>query len=115
MFKSQLRLLKPYNGESFVSTNSWKDNQLRIGIRAQMSNECLVQFTNINSAAQAGQLVGRRVIWNSGKSKHIGKILNLQPYQPFWKTSFSDPFKQHLTHFSLQDLARASLLQNYES
>jgi large subunit ribosomal protein L35Ae len=47
----------------------------RIGIRTQKSRECLIQFTGVVSAAQAGQLVGRKVIWKGGNKKFIGKIV----------------------------------------
>jgi large subunit ribosomal protein L35Ae len=49
----------------------------RIGIRAQMSKECLIQFENVDSAALAGQLIGRKVIWKKGNSKHAGKVAGL--------------------------------------
>jgi large subunit ribosomal protein L35Ae len=47
----------------------------RIGIRTQMSNECLIQFTNVPSTAEAGQLIGRKVIWKGKKKQFIGKIV----------------------------------------
>jgi large subunit ribosomal protein L35Ae len=47
----------------------------RIGIRTQMSRECLIQFADSVSAAQAGQLVGQRVVWKGENKKHIGKIV----------------------------------------
>ncbi len=47
----------------------------RIGIRTQMSRECLIQFTDIVSAAQAGQLVGQKVVWKGENKKHTGKIV----------------------------------------
>ena len=40
-----------------------------------MSRECLVKFTNVVSAAQAGQLVGQKVVWKGENKKHIGKIV----------------------------------------
>jgi len=47
----------------------------RIGIRTQMSHECLIQFSNIASASQAGQLIGKKVVWK-GENKDIsGKIV----------------------------------------
>jgi large subunit ribosomal protein L35Ae len=49
----------------------------RTGPRSQMSRECLIQFANIDSSAQAGQFVGRRVMWKGEKSKLIGKIVGL--------------------------------------
>jgi large subunit ribosomal protein L35Ae len=47
----------------------------RIGIRTQMSRECLVQFADVVSAAQAGQLVGKKVVWKGENKKFIGKIV----------------------------------------
>ena len=47
----------------------------RIGIRTQMSHECLIQFADVASASQSGQLVGRKVVWK-GKNRNIsGKIV----------------------------------------
>ena len=47
----------------------------RIGIRTQMSRECLIQFTDVVSAAQAGQLMGQKVVWKGENKKFIGKIV----------------------------------------
>ena len=47
----------------------------RVGIRTQMSRECLIQFTNVVSAARAGQLIGRKVVWKGENKKLIGKIV----------------------------------------
>ena len=47
----------------------------RIGIRTQSSRECLIQFANVDSAAQAGRLLGQKVIWKNENKKHIGKIV----------------------------------------
>ena len=48
----------------------------RIGIRTQASRECLIQFTNTVSEAQAGQLVGKKVVWKSENKQHTGKIVD---------------------------------------
>jgi large subunit ribosomal protein L35Ae len=40
-----------------------------------MSRECLVQFTNVVTVAEAGQLIGQKVIWKGEKSQFIGKIV----------------------------------------
>jgi large subunit ribosomal protein L35Ae len=48
-----------------------------IGIRAQMSRECLIQFEKFSSVALAGQLIGRKVIWQKGNSRHGGKVVGL--------------------------------------
>ena len=49
----------------------------RIGIRTQMSKEILIQFPSADSAALAGRLVGRKVVWKSENSKFVGKIVGL--------------------------------------
>ena len=40
-----------------------------------MSSECLVQFTDIVSAAKAGKLIGQKVLWKGENKKLIGKIM----------------------------------------
>lgn len=40
-----------------------------------MSRECLFQFSNVVTAAEAGQLIGQKVIWKGEKSQFIGKIV----------------------------------------
>ena len=49
----------------------------RIGIRTQYSRECLIQFNGVDSAAQAGRLLGQKVVWKGEKRKLIGKIIGL--------------------------------------
>ena len=39
-----------------------------------MSRECIVQFTDVISAAKAGQFIGRKVVWKGENKKLIGKI-----------------------------------------
>ncbi len=46
----------------------------RTGIREQTSNECLIEFENVNSAGLASKLVGQKVSWTNGTTKLIGKI-----------------------------------------
>lgn len=48
----------------------------RIGIREQTSRECLIQFENMTSSAQAGQLLGKKVLWKSQTKKRTGKIID---------------------------------------
>lgn len=48
-----------------------------IGIRTQMSKECLIQFADADSVSEAGKLIGRKVIWKEGKNKMIGAIVCL--------------------------------------
>jgi len=47
----------------------------RIGIKTQNTSECLVQFTDVTAMAQAGQLIGQKVIWKNEKTRHPGKIV----------------------------------------
>lgn len=42
-----------------------------------MSKECLIQFENTDSVALAGQLIGRKVIWKKGNSRHAGRVVGL--------------------------------------
>ncbi len=49
----------------------------RIGIRTQMSRECLIQFIGVVSSSQAGQLIGKKVLWKSKNKEHAGKIVGL--------------------------------------
>ena len=46
----------------------------RIGIRTQSSRECLIKFTGVNSVAQAGPLMGQKVVWKGANKTHVGKI-----------------------------------------
>lgn len=46
----------------------------RTGIREQTSNECLIEFENVNSASLASKLVGQKVTWTNGTTTLIGKI-----------------------------------------
>ena len=47
----------------------------RTGPKSQTSRECLIEFANFNSASLVGKLVGQKVLWKSGKTKFIGKIM----------------------------------------
>ncbi len=49
----------------------------RIGIRTQRANECLIQVTDAKNIAEAGQLIGQRVIWKSENMRHAGRIVGL--------------------------------------
>jgi ribosomal protein L35AE/L33A len=41
-----------------------------------MSHGCLVQFTGIVSAAQAVQLLGKKVLWKGNNKENVGKIVD---------------------------------------
>ncbi len=62
----------------------------RIGIRTQQSKECLIEFNNVD-AATAGQLVGHKVVWSSGKNKFTGKIMGLHGRKGTVKVKFPRP------------------------
>jgi large subunit ribosomal protein L35Ae len=47
----------------------------RIGIRTQSSRECLIKFNGVNSTAQAGPLLGQKVVWKGANKTLIGKII----------------------------------------
>ena len=49
----------------------------RKGIRTQDPRECLIQYAEMASVAQAGQLMGRKVVWKSGNKTLVGKIVGL--------------------------------------
>ena len=47
----------------------------RIGIRTQASRECLLQFANTETQAQAGKFIGQKVLWKNEKSSLSGRIV----------------------------------------
>ena len=47
----------------------------RIGIRTQHSRECLIRFNGVDSVAQAGSLLGQKVVWKGEKKELVGKII----------------------------------------
>ena len=47
----------------------------RSGPKTQRPKECLLKFPNLRSAAEASQLIGRRVAWPIGDRKCLGKIV----------------------------------------
>jgi large subunit ribosomal protein L35Ae len=67
-----------YNGRLTVSILAQKIQgritNYRIGIKEQTSKECLIEFESITSASLASKIVGKKVIWNNGKTKLVGKI-----------------------------------------
>ena len=60
----------------------------RIGIRTQMSKECLIQFAQVDSVSLAGQLIGRKVVWKEGKNRFTGKIVGLHGKKGVVKAKF---------------------------
>jgi large subunit ribosomal protein L35Ae len=47
----------------------------RLGTKTQLSSECLIQFTDVFSPVQSGQLMGQKVLWKGEKKKHMGKVV----------------------------------------
>ena len=47
----------------------------RIGIRTQYSRQCQIKFNGIDSTAQAGFLMGQKVVWKGANKRIIGKIV----------------------------------------
>jgi large subunit ribosomal protein L35Ae len=47
----------------------------RIGIRTQSSRECLIQFVQVDSVAQAGKFIGQKVVWKGENKTFTGKIV----------------------------------------
>ena len=40
-----------------------------------MSNECLIQFTDVATVAKASNLIGQKIVWEGENKKLIGKIV----------------------------------------
>jgi large subunit ribosomal protein L35Ae len=49
----------------------------RVGPKTQRSRECIIQFSHVKSASEACRLVGRKVAWQKGKNRIVGKIVGL--------------------------------------
>ena len=49
----------------------------RTGPKTQTSREYLIQFAHTHSVSEAAGLVGRKVAWQKGNDKVIGKIVSL--------------------------------------
>lgn len=49
----------------------------RIGPKTQRSKECIIQFPHITSISEASRLIGRKVVWNNGQKKIVGKLVAL--------------------------------------
>jgi len=46
----------------------------RLGPKSQRPKECIVKFV-LAVDGKAGRLIGRRIVWKSGKKKILGKIV----------------------------------------
>lgn len=49
----------------------------KVGPKTQRSKECIIQFPHVKSVSEASRLIGRKVAWNNGETKIIGKIVDL--------------------------------------
>lgn len=49
----------------------------RIGPKTQKPKECIIHFPHANSVSEASRLIGRKVAWQRGKNKIIGKIVDV--------------------------------------
>ncbi len=47
----------------------------RIGIRTQMSKECLIEFVNLTAETPTENLIGQKVSWKNGTSELNGRIV----------------------------------------
>jgi ribosomal protein L35AE/L33A len=66
-----------------------KITNYRVGNKTQQPKECLIEFPNMG--LEAGQLIGKKVTWNSGKAKSIGKIVGLHGRNGMVKVKFRKP------------------------
>jgi large subunit ribosomal protein L35Ae len=63
----------------------------RIGIRTQSSREILIQIIgDTESVAQAGQLVGKKVVWKNRTCKLVGQIVGLHGKNGMLKAKFKN-------------------------
>ena len=60
----------------------------RIGTGTQFSRECLIQFAHVDSVAQAGHLIGQKVVWKGENKNLIGKIVGLHGKNGVVKVKF---------------------------
>jgi len=58
------------------------------GPRTQSPRECLICFSAIESAGEAGQLIGRKVAWPAGERRCIGKVVSLHGKRGLVKVRF---------------------------
>ncbi len=47
-----------------------------IGIRTQASKEYLIDFSRASPPAQIGRLIGRKLVWKTGKKTLFGKVIS---------------------------------------
>ena len=47
----------------------------RIGIKTQVTSECLIHFPQVNSVAETGKLIGKKVVWRGINKNLTGKIV----------------------------------------
>ena len=49
----------------------------RLGPKTQEPKECIIRFAHVASVSEAGRLIGRKVAYQCGKGRIIGKIVAL--------------------------------------
>jgi large subunit ribosomal protein L35Ae len=49
----------------------------RVGPKSQKPKDCIIKFAHVNSVAEAGRLIGRKVVWRVGENRILGKIVGL--------------------------------------
>jgi large subunit ribosomal protein L35Ae len=49
----------------------------RVGPKTQKPKECIIHFPHVTSFSEANRLIGRKVSWQCGKNKIIGKIVDV--------------------------------------
>ena len=60
----------------------------RIGNSTQFSRECLIQFAHVDLVAQAGHIIGQKVVWKGENKKLIGKIVGFHGKNGVVKVKF---------------------------
>ena len=89
MFKSEKRVRRLSQWCMFMSQPVYGTIvNYRIGIRTQMPKYCLIHVIGENTVFKAGQLIGRRVVLKYGKSRFIGRIMDLHGKKGVVKVKF---------------------------
>ena len=60
----------------------------RIGIREQASRESLIQIISKEPNVQAGQFIGKKVVWKNRTTKLVGQIVGLHGRNGILKAKF---------------------------
>jgi large subunit ribosomal protein L35Ae len=60
----------------------------RVGPKTQKPKECIIRFPHVNSASEASRLIGRKVAWQCGRNRIVGKIVDLHGRKGFVRARF---------------------------